>query len=315
MNMNFYDNELLFNIGQLTNSQYYGPMPGYEYDIFEYESRPYLRRLSLSHALKQKALTKDFSNDKNCVISLIKVINRDKKTDWDNITKSINKKDLLKWCHRYGMPSSSKNKRIKIENYICIDYYQLCNDLVTIHLMFELWITMLNDDIENMKSLILSLIKAPILKSKYRTPTGEEGLSINIEHFFPIDTIEQANMIIGQIGNNYKSAKFLSCCIFQTLFDRILSHACFLKVSSPFVDSNYTIDSPLLKLSSYCDLLDLCYFQLFGIINSQEGSKHLKECANCNKQFWAHHGRVKYCPSCDRRTVWARNNKSNHSNR
>ncbi|KYD07657.1 hypothetical protein [Saccharococcus caldoxylosilyticus] len=38
----------------------------------------------------------------------------------------------------------------------------------------------------------------------------------------------------------------------------------------------------------------------------EKGLLKKKTCSYCNSIYWAKHGNSKYCPNCDRRTVWSR---------
>ncbi|ARA98603.1 hypothetical protein [Geobacillus thermodenitrificans] len=38
----------------------------------------------------------------------------------------------------------------------------------------------------------------------------------------------------------------------------------------------------------------------------EKGLLKKKICSYCNSIYWARHGNSRYCPNCDRRTVWSR---------
>lgn len=44
------------------------------------------------------------------------------------------------------------------------------------------------------------------------------------------------------------------------------------------------------------------YFKTLGMVE--------KACLNCGTSFWSRHGNQRYCPACDRRTVWSRKRRA-----
>lgn len=313
-------NELLFNIGKLATPDLNRETSGFDYDIIDIDNKFYLRRLNINRSQNKKP-----TFNKNCLLELIKTVTYKKTVDWTESTKYIHKEKLIKWCSKYGIPINHGRYLIElIDNHLCVDYSSLSIDLIALRLMFDMWIAMVNQDINSMKVLIKNFANCPYLKEECQIPaTGETAIGICVKNFWPIESVDDYIDIANHIGDNFQLAKYFAISISQTIFEKVLSNSCYLcitspyaentriKLSSPFIGNNLNQNLPLLKIDSKTELIDFCYFQLLGIMNTTEGTKHLKECNNpkCKELFWAHHGRVKYCPQCDRRKVWAENNK------
>lgn len=308
MDNNFFMNETLFNIGKIVGGKVWLPQPGHEYDIITYEDRAYLRRSVSSNWPKESISTNSFSSNKNCVIDLLKVVNYNSCIHWNNVSRHINKNKLLKWCYKYGLPNG--NFRIKI-TYIdgrqCVEYDLVCYDMVVMRLVFDLWNQLINRDIEGIKKIIRL-----ISDCEYFKEIAPDKKLIFLEGFMPFKSSDElVSSLVGIINTNHpRSLDFICCSIFASIFQTVLRDSCFYEISSPHLSREYKIGAPLLEITPHCELLDFCYLQLYAIINSRDGTKYFKECANldCRQQFWASHGRQKYCNSCDRRTVWAKKN-------
>ena len=306
----FIINEALFNIGQISMSKAFLPEPGHDYDIVTQNGKRFLRQLAFKNWKDHEVSTEAFSKNKNCIIDLMRTTNFSTTINWNNCSKYINEEILFKWCYKYGLPERvDQNGRTFIESWPSIDYDPLCIHIIQMRCMFNLWLGLINKDIDNTIKNISLIADCPTLKYKVQSKNGDEVV-ISLKSFGNLfrNADELTNLTL-QIGNDFEKAKYLSCCIIETILDRELYKSCWFQVSSPYLTDNLNINSPLFEITPYCELIDLCYYQLFAIINNREGAKHLKECANpeCKNNFWCHHKGQKYCPNCDRRTVWHRN--------
>ena len=73
----------------------------------------------------------------------------------------------------------------------------------------------------------------------------------------------------------------------------------------------YNSDSKTYEFKLASDsLIIIAYYQLASLMtkNHTENKKKMKNCAYCQSIYWANHANSRYCPNCDRRTVWSRRN-------
>ncbi len=299
--MKYNINEILFNIGQLSTAISWLPGPGHNYDIFEYEGKKYLRQLEFKSWKQKEISIEKFSKNKSIIIDLIDTANFNNTINWNNCSSYISERKLLKWCYNYGLPlrNSQQDGRMIIDDKPSVDYSSFCTHIVQMRCVFNLWLGLIGEDIDILIKNISFLVNCPFLNRGYFF-----GMSYKDIINFYSKNMEQIN--------DFNKTKIICCHIMQEIFNNELKESCFLKVESPFCDSEiFNPNNPILEIMTYCELLDLCYYQLYAIVTSKEGTKHLKECENpeCKNLFWCHDKRQKYCPNCDRRKLWYKNKK------
>lgn len=307
---NIFIDENVFNIGSLKNAKVYIPGPGYEYDVVLHNETLFLRRMKDTKKNINRVDISEFSKNKNCVISLIQTVNDYKDIDWAQTTDYVNIEKVKKWSTKYSLPRSLDRIRSElIDGLICVNLNLVCFEIVTLRLLYDLWSALINENIDKLIRLYFQFINHPWIKADYSKPEYKINpqyidRNIDVKYFEFMNYNNTKNMIIQNMENK-KFHKFYCCGIFAAIFDSALHHSCFYKISSPLVETK-NMDSLFLTIDTFCDIIDLCYFQLFSIINIKDGARHVKTCANCGDIFWATHGRRKYCgkPECDRRTVF-----------
>lgn len=219
--------------------------------------------------------------DINLLLSLINLVKEDGLPErYYAADPSINEldsvildEDVLRWVEKYGIPYRDQelNKLLgdEVWRFQYLHLNSFKRSIALLYARFSIWKATMEDDLP----ILRKFSRHSLLTLDYR-----ERHSSNFTEW---DTLVKLSLA-EEVGT---WAKVETGLMFDSKTDKYI----------------FTI--------SVDSLLSLGYYQLATLMTKPETGKKLKHCDYCNDRFWPRYGKEKYCPNCNRKTVWSRRRK------
>gem|GEM_PF-4144263 len=217
-----------------------------------------------------------------------------KKTTSDmnsDMKKAIPDKKIIKFCKKFGMPyweeDDGKNLFLPVSDLLHEGQFFILNHIAMPQVALRLFSFRFR--------VILLYIHFQLWHALY---SGENKNGI-------ID--EYVKRVLIKEGSVEKTAS-------MRLSDETAMNLRNLRITSKYEKNSNSFVLGIRAL----DLFDIAYFQLANLLTMKDAvvQRHLKTCSNqeCGHLFWGEHGHNRYCPLCDRRTIYSRRNKKEVKN-
>jgi hypothetical protein len=188
-----------------------------------------------------------------------------------HMDRVISDKDVLNWCEKYGIPYRDREMNL-----------------------------LLNDELARMNQLHLGIFKYKIAKiyaafALWKALSEEdEGEITKLKYIW--EPLLKIREIAGKVEQKDQITK--------------LKESLALSIPVDGVRMQLIHHDGKFKFAAITDsLINLAYYQLSSLMTRPDTEKRMKNCEHCHSPFWAKGNNSKYCPNCNRKTVWSRNKK------
>lgn len=247
-----------------------------DYALEEVEGVPYI--VESGEGIPGRVLTREDLQTYGPVLSLLETIEEPPSWEWDSLPEIVPFAKIKLWLKKYGLPAFDGGF-LNSRNRYAFPLPLFQKHAATMFLLFKVWESAYYERESDMLHYWKALVRHPDF-----VPCSKKEYKENETAFRE-----------KPLANKKDSALWLA--------GMVIDHEIKTTVELRFSGASKKF------YAASSSLFAICYHQM-GVLLSRGDhvlGKNIKTCANpaCQKVFWGH-GNARWCPACDRRTMWSR---------